>query len=182
MIRLEPFTAEDIPALIAWSGDEAFLLQWAGPAFKHPLTADQLERYMAGSGDPEISERLIYKVVLDEDGRSVGHICLGSIDRSNRSARIGKVLLGDPSVRGRGIGSLMIEAVLRIGFDELRLHRISLGVFDFNRPAIACYERAGFVREGLLRDARRIGDAYWSLIEMAMLEDEWRSRAASGEP
>jgi RimJ/RimL family protein N-acetyltransferase len=48
--------------------------------------------------------------------------------------------------------------------------------FDFNRAAVACYGRAGFIREGLLRDARRLGDAYWNVIVMSLLAPEWRSR------
>ena len=32
------------------------------------------------------------------------------------------------------------------------MHRVGLGVFDFNDSAIACYERAGFRREGVLRE------------------------------
>jgi len=55
------------------------------------------------------------------------------------------------------------------------LHRIDLVVFDFNQAAIACYEKAGFVREGHIREARRMGDGYWSLYLMSMLEDEWRN-------
>ena len=52
----------------------------------------------------------------------------------------------------------MMMEILKIAFDELQLHRVSLGVFDFNHSAIACYEKVGFVKEGLLRDARKMGD------------------------
>jgi RimJ/RimL family protein N-acetyltransferase len=77
------------------------------------------------------------------------------------------------SKRGQGIGQLMIERVLNIAFEELKLHRVSLGVFSFNLSAIACYEKAGFVKEGLLREARKIDNEFWSLWEMSILENEW---------
>ncbi len=67
----------------------------------------------------------------------------------------------------------MINKILYIAFDGLGLHRVSMGVFDFNASAIRCYEKAGFIKEGLLRDARKHGDEYWSLWEMIILEDEW---------
>jgi RimJ/RimL family protein N-acetyltransferase len=98
---------------------------------------------------------------------------LGNIDRRNKSARVGKVLVGDKNVRGKGIGQLMMVEILKVAFDELKLHRVSLGVFDFNVAAIACYEKAGFIKEGLIRDSRKIGDEYWSLWEMSILENEW---------
>jgi RimJ/RimL family protein N-acetyltransferase len=67
----------------------------------------------------------------------------------------------------------MIKEVCRIGFEEFRLHRISLGVYDFNTAAIRCYEKSGFVKEGVFRDILKYNDTYWSLVEMSMLEDEW---------
>jgi RimJ/RimL family protein N-acetyltransferase len=67
----------------------------------------------------------------------------------------------------------MIKEILNIAFDQLQLHRVSLGVFDFNISAITCYEKAGFIKEGLLRDSRKNDDEYWSLWEMSILENEW---------
>ena len=89
------------------------------------------------------------------------------------------MLVGKSHERGSGIGQQMIKAILKIGFEELGLHRISLGVFDFNEAAIRCYEKAGFTREGLLRDVRKPKDTYWNLIEMSILEDEWRKNNRS---
>ena len=74
----------------------------------------------------------------------------GKLIEINKSARVGKVLVGDKNVRGKGIGKQLIKKILKIAFDELQLHRVSLGVFDFNLSAIACYEKAGFIKEGLL--------------------------------
>ncbi|WP_144391039.1 GNAT family N-acetyltransferase, partial [Indiicoccus explosivorum] len=79
-------------------------------------------------------------------------------------------------VRGKGIGGQMIREVLKIAFEELKLHRVSLGVFDFNEPAIGLYEKIGFTKEGLLRDTLLIQGEYWSVWEMSLLEDEWPAR------
>jgi RimJ/RimL family protein N-acetyltransferase len=173
MISLQYFDREDFPDLIDWSGDEAFLLQWAGPEFRYPLDEKQLEKYIAGANDIHHSNRFIYKAV-DDTGTAVGHISIGNVDRVHRSARIGKVLVSPDAGRGKGIGTEMMKCILRIGFAELRLHRISLGVFDFNTPAMKCYEKVGFVQEGILRHARRYRDVYWNVVEMSILEDEWK--------
>jgi RimJ/RimL family protein N-acetyltransferase len=68
----------------------------------------------------------------------------------------------------------MIREVLRIGFQDLKLHRIALGVYSTNTGAIKCYERCGFIQEGISRDILKYGEEYWSLVEMSILEDEWR--------
>ncbi|MFS0883495.1 GNAT family N-acetyltransferase, partial [Metabacillus niabensis] len=52
-------------------------------------------------------------------------------------------------------------------------------LLDFNLSAIACYEKAGFIKEGLLRDSRKNGDEYWSLLEMSILENEWQKMNGS---
>lgn len=173
MIRLEYFGRGDFVQLMEWIDSPELLLQWGGPGFDYPLDEQQLKKYLTNSNN-ENAEKLIYKVIDTETGEVIGHISLGAIDRKNRSARIGKVLIGDKNKRGKGFGKLMMREVLRIAFEDLKLHRVSLGVFDFNQSAIATYEKVGFVREGLLRDSRKIGDTYWSLIEMSMLEDEYR--------
>lgn len=173
MIKLEYFNRSDFDQLIEWIDSPSFLLQWGGPEFDYPLDDKQLELYIENANNEE-GDTLIYKVVDEETDKAIGHISLGKIDRTNMSARIGKVLVGSLQTRGKGIGQKMIREALRIAFEELNLHRVSLGVFDFNTDAIACYEKAGFNKEVLLRDARRNGDEYWSLWEMGVLIDEWK--------
>jgi RimJ/RimL family protein N-acetyltransferase len=173
MITLEPFDEFDIDQLIAWIPSAEFLLQWAGSAFQYPLDRDQLTRHLAHSHRPA-SDWLIFKAVNSETGATVGHGELARINRRDLSAWIARVLVGPPELRGQGIGGQIVEQLLRVAFEELGLHRVELNVFDFNEPAIRCYERVGFKREGLLREARRHGDEYWSVYVLGMLEGEYR--------
>lgn len=172
MVELKYFERSDFKQLINWIDSPAFLLQWGGPGFDYPLNDSQLEKYIENANN-ENGETMVYKVIDHETGETIGHISLGKIDRKNKSARVGKVLVGDKNTRGKGIGQQMIKEILKIAFDELQLHRVSLGVFDFNVSAIACYEKAGFIKEGFLRDSRKNGEEYWSLWEMSILENEW---------
>lgn len=176
MIRLEFFTEEDFDQLIGWISNEHLLTNWSGSLFRFPLTRDSLDWYIQDTNDLKKSDALVYKVVDMQTNQAVGHVSLGSISRKNRSARISRVLVGDEQQKGRGLCTAMIGALLQIGFEELKLHRISLGVYDFNHGAIRCYEKCGFVREGVQRDVLRYGDQYWSLLEMSVLEDEWLAR------
>lgn len=74
-----------------------------------------------------------------------------------------------PEWRGRGLGRRLIEATLakarRSGFK-----RIELDVHADNRRAIALYEKAGFVREGIVRDATVIDGVFRDAILMAIVE------------
>lgn len=170
LIKLEPLKRSDFKQLINWIDSEEFLIQWSGNAFTYPLNEQQLENYI------ESSNTLAFKVIDEESKKVVGHISLGQIDNINKSARIGKVLVGDTKMRGRSIGKHMMKAVLQVAFEELKLHRVTLGVYDFNTSAILCYEKIGFVKEGLLRESKKVGETYWNLWEMSMLEYEWSDK------
>ncbi|WP_101846028.1 GNAT family N-acetyltransferase [Halobacillus sp. Marseille-P3879] len=172
MVRLEHFGKKDYDQLIQWVESPAFLLQWAGPHFSYPLTYNQLDEYIKGANQ-EQSPLFVYKAVEHSTNQAVGHIALNNIDLHNHSGRIGKVLVRREA-RGRGIGLLMIKGVLQIAFENLNLHKVTLGVFDFNEPAIKTYKKAGFQIDGLLRDHRRFNEEYWSLYEMSILYREWK--------
>jgi RimJ/RimL family protein N-acetyltransferase len=171
-VKLEHFTATDIDRLIAWIPSAEFLLQWAGPVFHFPLDRAQLMRHVAAAEKPS-PDRLIFKAVNPHTRETVGHGELGGIDRRNLSASIARVLVGQPHLRGQGLGEQIISELLVVAFQELALHRVSLNVFDFNSAAIRCYDKVGFRREGTLREARRHGDVYWNVCVMSILEHEF---------
>ncbi|OGP78486.1 MAG: hypothetical protein A2V86_15660 [Deltaproteobacteria bacterium RBG_16_49_23] len=172
-IELKPFERNDFLRLIGWVKTPEFLLQWAGPVFHFPLDESQLDIYLKDSlGNPPL--RKIYKAMNIADRRIIGHIELNGIDLRNKLATVCRVLVGEPSERRKGIGLQMVRKILEIGFDQLGLHRMDLVVFDFNQAAIKCYEKAGFRKEGHIREARKIGTEYWSLYQMSILEHEWR--------
>jgi RimJ/RimL family protein N-acetyltransferase len=174
-IELQPFERSDFARLISWVTSEEEVLVWGGMIFHYPLDEFQLEKYLQAA-ETDQPARKIFKAVETRTNEAVGHIELDQIDRRNRSARISRVLVGEPSLRRKGIGSQMVRKVLQIGFDELGLHRLMLTVLEVNVTAISCYEKIGFVREGLLRDVLKVGDGYWSACVMSVLESEWRAQ------
>ena len=172
MIRLEYFTSNDFTQLMGWIKDEEALMNWSGSLFSYPLTQSSLEWYIEDVNDIDESEAFVYKAIEQDTQKVVGHISLGTVSRKNRSARISRVLI-DPDNQGKGYCMQMVQAVLKIGFEELKLHRICLGVYDFNKAAMRCYEKAGMVIEGTNRDCLLFKGKWWSLVEMSMLEEEW---------
>jgi RimJ/RimL family protein N-acetyltransferase len=171
LVHLEPFSEADFDRLIAWIPTGEFLLQWAGPLFTFPLNRPQLEKYLEACRESPPA-RLTFRGVNTENGGVVGHVELGEIDLRNRSARLARVLVGPENLRGKGFGRQLVHLALKVAFEKLRLHRVDLFVFDFNKPAIRCYEGLGFHHEGLLREARKHGDTYWNVCVMSLLEHE----------
>lgn len=113
-------------------------------------------------------------LILSPDGRIIGETVLNEIDWRCRSANF-RICLFRPQERGWGIGSWATQVTRDFAFGELGLHRLSLTVFSFNPRGEATYRKAGFRREGILRDAVLDGDRYGDEIVMALLEEEWRA-------
>ena len=173
-VELRPFEASDIDRIMGWITSRELLLLWAGPFVSWPLRREALEEHLAAAGG-EKPKLLIYKAVDADTGEAVGHIELTQIDHLNRSARIGRVLVGPDRLRGQGIGQTITRAVLPIAFEQLGMHRVDLNVFDYNKGAIACYQKVGFKLDGVMRHARWDGKNYINVCVMSMLEDEWRA-------
>jgi RimJ/RimL family protein N-acetyltransferase len=166
-LELREMEPPDLLRLIEWIPSPDALLQWAGPGFSFPLTLDQLEAHLANAGE----RRRILKAVRPPE-EMVGHVELAILPE-HRVASVGRVLIA-PGLRGQGLGTALMREVVRLGFDGLGLHRLELSVFDFNTAAIRCYERVGFRREGVAREARRASTGYWSVVRMGMLESDPR--------
>ncbi|KAK5173882.1 uncharacterized protein LTR77_002563 [Saxophila tyrrhenica] len=110
---------------------------------------------------------------------------LAADDKTNKPIPIGVVNLmkDDPRfvhIRRSEIGITIARGyqgkgwVLNFGFRHCNLHRVAISAFEYNEGAIRLYERLGFQVEGRKRDFLWHDGRYWEMVEMAMLEDEWR--------
>lgn len=170
-ITLRPFEERDFGFILASIRSADELLQWAGPELSWPLDEERLRAYRdrAAVG---ASEFLTFSADEQATGAVVGHVQL-VVNRDHDLGQVARVLIA-PGARGRGLGAALIGEVVRLAFDDLGLHRLSLNVFDGNSAAIACYERAGFVKEGHLRDVARASSGYWSMFVMGLLATDPR--------
>ncbi len=145
-IRIIPMVESDLPELIKWAEDEKTLIQWCGPVFDFPLTIEQLQVYFSETKKKHPS-RYILKSVINQN-IMCGMCELGNVDRRNGTASLCRVFV-DTNFRGKGIAEQIISYVINFAFNELDLRRIELNVYTYNTPAYKCYEKLGFVREGV---------------------------------
>jgi RimJ/RimL family protein N-acetyltransferase len=101
-----------------------------------------------------------YFAIETVDGRvHIGNVWLWDIDRRHRKAEL-RVVVGDRSVRGKGLGAEAIDRLCGYAFEKLDLHRVYAYVLDINPSARKAFERAGFSLEGTLRDDRWAVDRF----------------------
>lgn len=71
-----------------------------------------------------------------------------------------------PQYRGKGLGSKLLDAVLKKS-KEYGLEKIELNVYSTNTPAIALYRKFGFEDEGYIKKYRKIDGRYFDCFSMA---------------
>ena len=119
------------------------------------------------------NDRVDFLILLKGTNELLGEVVLNEIDMMNRSANI-RIGIQGTQHRGKGYGTEAMIQTLGYGFNTLKLHRIHLGVYPFNPRAIHVYEKIGFKREGIQRDALFIDGRFHDMITMSILEDEFR--------
>lgn len=167
-VVLRPVAAGDAPAMFADLADaEAVRLTGTHRTF----TREQIQQWCATRCDQE--DRLDLAIVDRESNLWAGEVVINEWDADNRSCGF-RIALG-PAARNRGLGSEATALVLGHVFDAIDdppVNRVSLEVFAFNRRALTVYERAGFRREGTLRQALRWDGEYHDAIVMSVVRSD----------
>jgi RimJ/RimL family protein N-acetyltransferase len=174
-LALRALAPTDCDRLLTWVDSADALWQWSGVrAFTWPLDRGQLLRDLAARA---CSGGLL--AGIDESGEMVGHVLIEP-QHHHGVGHIGRVAVA-PDRRGRGLGTALMRATVRHGFDEMGLHRLQLVVYTFNAAAIAAYRSAGFVVDGVARESALGSDGRWDGLTMSLLEPDHRRPPDYGE-
>lgn len=176
-VLLRPFEAADIDAMGGILADPE-VLRLTGSVHSSEEAASQSsvldERgrtwYETRHEQPD---RLDLAVVDLETGGCVGETVLNDWDADQLSCNF-RILLR-PGGRDRGLGSEVTRLTVDHAFATTQLHRLELEVFAFNPRAQRVYEKAGFVVEGVRRDALHFDGAFVDAVVMSILRPEWEA-------
>ncbi len=131
-----------------------------------------LEQKVAAAELDDEGGNLSLAVVLPETGALIGDITLFWLSRANRQGEIGYVF--HPDHGGRGYATEAGAVLLRLGFEELGLHRIIGRIDARNAPSARVLERLGMRREAHFVQNEILKGEWTDEVVYAMLEDEWR--------
>jgi len=165
-VRLRPVQESDLPRFVEWLADRE-VTRWLAAMGGPPTLDDEYEWYESKRSDPDNVMWSIETLA----GRLLGNVELRVTRRASR-AEMG-IAIQDKSEWSRGYGTDAVRLVLGYAFSELELNRVELTTDEQNLRAIRCYEKCGFVREGLLRQHRLNDGEFGNTLAMAMLSEEW---------
>ena len=109
-------------------------------------------------------------VFSSADRKLVGYILLAGIGGEGNAMEFRRMAISD---KGKGYGRTSVRFIKKYCFEVLKCHRLWLDAYTDNEKAIGLYHSEGFVQEGILRDCKKHGDNYRSMVIMSMLEQEY---------
>lgn len=162
-ISLRLMTKEDTDMIIRWRNSPDVRKNFI---YQELFTREGHENWIKTMID---TGKAVQMIICDSrENRPLGSVYIRDIDRKHKKAEYG-IFIGEPEARGRGVGTAAARLMLRYCFEEEGLHRVYLRALAGNVQAVRSYEKAGFVREGYLRDDVRIQGEYWDIVWMAAI-------------
>lgn len=142
-ITLRPFKVSDVDDFMGWAGDENVTkyCRWNTFASRDDAAAFLKE---------VIKSHPWYRAICVKD-RPVGSIyVMPGFGKDERRGEIGYAI--SAKYWGKGVATEAVKIAVACAFEELRhLDRIEGLVFSENKASQRVLEKAGFIREGLLR-------------------------------
>ena len=171
-VRLRPVSVEDAPGLAEMVAEpENRRLTGTRGTF----TLEQTERWYASRADAD--DRIDLAIVDLATDAYAGEVVLHEYDAGNNACGFRIGMLG--RFADRGLGTEATRLAVGWAFEVAGVHRVELHVYAFNPRAIRVYEKVGFAREGVLRDALRTDDGYADSIVMSILAPEWAALSST---
>lgn len=162
-IYLRLMTCEDTDLIVSWRNSDAVRKNFI---YQELFTREGHENWIRTQVE---TGRVVQTIICDMNtDKPLGSVYIRDIDECHRKAEYG-IFIGEADARGRGVGTAAAKLMLRYCFEEVGLHRVYLRVFAENAQAIGSYEKAGFVKEGLLKDDVCIDGVYRDIVWMAVV-------------
>lgn len=170
---LRPLTADDYSSIYSCASDENIVkhMIWG------PFDSAETVRYLKQCEEDWAAEPMMnfeFGIILKETGALAG-ACWIHLEGNRRCGELGWVLHSD--YWNQGLMSEAAGALLRFGFEDLKLHRLSAYCFADNQGSYKIMEKYKMRREGhyIKSDLRRFteGETWVDIYQYAILDEEY---------
>ncbi|MGR5063807.1 GNAT family N-acetyltransferase [Photobacterium sp. DNB22_13_2] len=111
----------------------------------------------------------VYSLLAEIDGKVAGQAGF-TIEQNPRRRHVGGFGMAvHDDYQGRGVGTQLLTELIDLAENWVGVTRLELTVYTDNAPAIALYEKLGFVIEGTSRNYALRNGEYVDVYQMARL-------------
>jgi len=145
-----------------WENDAQM---WADSDTHNPLSQADLRDYI-GSSTGDIYRDGQLRLMIDNEGETMGCIDLFDFDPRNRKAAIGMYIA--PHARGKGIGRQAVKLLEEYAFGFLNMRMLYAIIATQNIACSSIYEKEGYTPSSVL--------PAWTLEDDAIIWQKWTSQ------
>ena len=172
-LLLRPLTSRDIDALFAYRGREDVCRYvpfepMTREGITERLTGQWARTELTGEG-----QSLTLGAEVSQTGELAGDIILFWHSEEHAGGEIGYVF--NPSLGGRGYATEAVTMMLRLGFEELGMHRIIARIDERNDPSVRLARRVGMRQEARLVENEFFKGEWSTELDFAILAAEWHA-------
>jgi RimJ/RimL family protein N-acetyltransferase len=160
-------------AFVHWNQDSGYyrLLDTDPPRL---WSVKKIKGWIEKESEPGMPENIQFGIRTIEGDKLIGFIGFDGINWVDHNCYVA-IGIGDREYWGKGFGTDAMRLIIRYGFTQLNLHRISLTVFAYNSRAIRSYEKCGFRHEGSIRDFILRDGKRYEMLHMGILRRDWEA-------
>ena len=100
--------------------------------------------------DQQNEDGILWGIALKDNPAIIGSIGFWRMEKEHYRAEIGYAMY--PQFQGKGIMTEAMKAVLKYGFEKMRLHSVEANVNPGNEASIKLLEKNYFVKEGYFKE------------------------------
>ena len=169
-LLLRRFQYADTSAMLKnWIADERIQSMYAEPVYTtEEEVKGLLDKYI---GFYEKDDYYRWAIILKETGACIGQIAYFLVDTKNHFAEI-EYCIGS-AFQCRGYATEATKAVIRFGFEKIKLHKVQISTKENNKSSKRVIEKCGFTYEGTLRDYFYTKGEYTGRLYYSMLQSEY---------
>jgi RimJ/RimL family protein N-acetyltransferase len=166
LVTLRPLVIEDAAITLGWRLSKRARFQQRG--------AQTEEEQRAWIASKDRTGELNF--IIEFKGEPVGMTALHSISQQNRSAMMGRLLIGEQEKVGSAPVFFETELLLcDYVFYQLKMHKLYGEIMEDNIGMIRSRLYLGYKQDGFLRDHFIFNGSYKNSIAVSLLEDEYRT-------
>jgi RimJ/RimL family protein N-acetyltransferase len=169
-VILRPVKRTDLQNFLIWFNDPE-VTQYLSMYL--PMTEMAEEKYIEDLPSRSNTDiRLVIESIEIDSNKAIGSIGLSNINNKDQNASFG-IAIGENEYWSKGYGTEAARLIIKYGFEQLNLHRISSSAFSFNERSLRLHKKVGFREEGRMRECTYKNGSYCDEVIFGILKSEW---------
>lgn len=152
-LNLRPVMLEDISDIMIWRNSKE-IRKW----FFNSDTVTYEEQVLWYKNYLNNENEIMFIIENKFDHVPIGTISITNINWDNNTGHIGRVMVGNSNLRGKGIGKESIKSISKFAINTLGLKQLFAEIYKDNISSIQSFKKAGYkiIEENALENNKTV--------------------------